>query len=157
MVRFLVAALAYGLLIDAAFADATWQDVVSIFQQHCFDCHGPETQESGLRLDRRALLLRGGDSGEPAIIPGKSKSSHLIALVKGSNPKEAMPPDGKRLTEAEVTQLSQWIDSGAQMPKELSQATSIKTDHWSFQPVVRPHTGEGHPIDALVGARLRQA
>ena len=157
MVRFLVAALAYGLLIDAAFADATWQDVVSIFQQHCFDCHGPETQESGLRLDRRALLLRGGDSGEPAIIPGKSKSSHLIALVKGSNPTEAMPPDGKRLTEAEVTQLIQWIDSGAQMPKELSQAASIKTDHWSFQPVVRPHTGEGHPIDALVGARLRQA
>ncbi len=39
----------------------------------CLECHGPETQESHLRLDRRSSMLRGGDSGEPAIIVGTAK------------------------------------------------------------------------------------
>ena len=49
----------------------------------CFDCHAADTQESHLRLDRRAAMLRGGDSGEPAMVVGDSEGSHLIKLVSG--------------------------------------------------------------------------
>src|SRR5687767_1962747 len=41
----------------------------------CQKCHGAEKQESGLRLDSRAALLAGGDTGEAMAIaesPDKS-------------------------------------------------------------------------------------
>jgi mono/diheme cytochrome c family protein len=34
---------------------------------HCFECHGPQKQRGGLRLDSRTALLAGGDTG-PALI-----------------------------------------------------------------------------------------
>ena len=37
----------------------------------CFECHGPDTAESGLRLDIRDSAYRGGESGEPAIVNHK--------------------------------------------------------------------------------------
>ena len=39
------------------------EQVRPILQQHCYTCHGLETQESGLRLDQRNVMLRGGDLG----------------------------------------------------------------------------------------------
>jgi mono/diheme cytochrome c family protein len=39
------------------------RDVRPILTAHCVECHGPDTQESGLRVDRRADLLKGGKSG----------------------------------------------------------------------------------------------
>ena len=30
---------------------------------NCFKCHGPEESEAGLRLNSRAAILNGGDSG----------------------------------------------------------------------------------------------
>ena len=59
----------------------------------CFDCHGAETQESHLRLDGRSSILRGGDSGEPAIVIGDGEASHLIKLVRGEEAGKLMPPD----------------------------------------------------------------
>ena len=52
--------------------------------KHCFECHGPDTQESGLRVDRRADLLKGGKSGHAAVVPGKSAESRLLQLVSGA-------------------------------------------------------------------------
>ena len=54
------------------------KQILPLFQAKCFDCHDENTQESKFRLDRKSALLRGGDSGEPAIISGQSGKSHLI-------------------------------------------------------------------------------
>ena len=43
------------------------KDVLPVFQRHCFECHGPDVQEGGLRFDDRNKFLAGGYSG-PAII-----------------------------------------------------------------------------------------
>ena len=43
------------------------QHVKPILTAKCFACHGAKQQQSGLRLDRRQLALRGGDYG-PVII-----------------------------------------------------------------------------------------
>src|SRR5579872_7512008 len=57
------------------------KDIEPIFAGHCFKCHGPEKQKSGLRLDLKESAFKGGDSGEPAVAPGDPAHSHLLGLV----------------------------------------------------------------------------
>src|SRR5438270_570248 len=57
---------------------------------NCWDCHGPKKQKGGLRLDSRAALLTGGDSG-PALVPGKPDMSLLITAVNYTAEPQ-MPP-----------------------------------------------------------------
>ena len=104
----------------------------------CFDCHGPDTQESHLRLDRRAAMLRGGDSGEPAIVAGDGEKSHLIQLVRGAEAGKRMPPDeANRLSTDEIQLLQAWIDEGAVWPGPdgAEDDETTKSDHWAFQSV----------------------
>lgn len=127
----------------------------------CFDCHGPDTQEHHLRLDRRAAMLRGGDSGEPAIVPGNSEMSHLIALVSGTEAGKLMPPDeADRLTTEETALLRNWIDEGAKWPGPdgVDDDGPQQTDHWSFQSVsdARPPKIDSDWIENGVDAFILQ-
>jgi len=110
-----------------------------ILTEHCLDCHGPEKQKSRLRLDTPQNILKGGNSGEPVLLPGDSADSHLIQLVTSADPDEAMPAKGDRLSTEQIELLKAWIDQGAKMPGvDAASAPAITTDHWSFQPVKRP-------------------
>src|SRR6266404_3422881 len=51
------------------------RDIQPIFIKRCFECHGPDKQKSDLRLDRKADALRGGKSGKPLFLAGKSAES----------------------------------------------------------------------------------
>ncbi len=73
------------------------QEVRPIFEKRCFECHGPDKQKGGLRLDLKSSALEGGESGEPAVVPGKSAESQLIKFVTSKDPDDAMPPKGERL------------------------------------------------------------
>lgn len=115
--------------------------ILPLLQTKCWDCHGPETQESHLRLDRREAALQGGNSGEPALVPGKANLSHLIQLVRGEDPQRRMPPDkSDRLTAAEIQLLTEWIDQGADWPSNRSAQEQRRepVNHWSFQPPQSP-------------------
>ena len=94
------------------------QSVQPILQAHCYECHGPEKQKSGLRLDSREMALAGGESGKPAIVPGDAMASRLVeAITLPTGNKRAMPPDGKpRLEPAQVLVLIDWINRGALWP-----------------------------------------
>ncbi|MFM9117081.1 MAG: c-type cytochrome domain-containing protein, partial [Planctomycetota bacterium] len=117
------------------------QRVRPILASQCIQCHGAKRQRGELRLDSRAALLRGGDSG-PAIEPGKPESSLLIAAVKHES--LAMPPEG-RLTAAEIESLTHWIRDGAPWPVNqhtlLAQSrvgrglTAEDRAWWAFQPL----------------------
>ncbi|MDX1927025.1 MAG: c-type cytochrome domain-containing protein, partial [Pirellulaceae bacterium] len=75
-------------LTSQAYADVSFNtDVLPILKEHCIDCHGPDVQESKLRLDSIVGALRGGDSGEPVITPGDSVRSHLIERISQTNTK----------------------------------------------------------------------
>ena len=50
------------------------RDVRPILAQNCYSCHGPEAQQSGLRLDLRQNALRGGDYG-PVISRGTAPTA----------------------------------------------------------------------------------
>ncbi len=151
------------LLRSAAAEPVSFEtDVQPIFQKHCIKCHGPDKQESDLRLDRRASLLRGGDFGEPSILPNKGDESFLVQVVAGKNPDLTMPPEGPRLTDQEVAIIRTWINEGAKMPDALAggDPADADRDHWSFQPVVKaapPSTASsftGNAIDAFVVDKL---
>src|SRR5439155_13639633 len=68
------------------------RDIRPILEARCFECHGAKKQKSGLRLDHRSTMLKGGDSGKPAFTPGQSAGSLLIQKVTSSDAEEVMPP-----------------------------------------------------------------
>ncbi|MEX0611215.1 MAG: DUF1549 domain-containing protein, partial [Pirellulales bacterium] len=133
------------------------RDVQPVFKARCWECHGGDSQEGGLRLDDRKSALHGGDSG-PAIVPGKSDESRLVRYVAGLDPDIVMPPEGDRLSEAEVEAIRAWIDQGAVWPEpSTSSEPRGARSHWSFQPIARPSVPPGtNAIDAFITDRLQR-
>lgn len=134
-------------------------DVAPIFADNCLKCHGEEKQKSGLRLDQRALMLKGGDSGLATIVPRDTEKSFLIEVVSDPDHDIAMPPKGDRLSESQITTLKTWIIEGADWPGQMDQKLELKTDHWSFLPVkkVSPPSPSKKPIDSFLDRRLQEA
>ena len=60
-----------------------------------------------------ALLLKGGDSENKAIIPGNPDHSHLVELITPINGEAEMPQKGDPLSDAEVEWIRRWIAQGA--------------------------------------------
>ncbi len=108
-----------------------------MFSEHCYSCHGPDKQESNLRLDLKSAAFKGGDSG-PVIIAGKSAESRLIHLVAGLEKNLVMPKKGERLTPEQIGLLRAWIDQGANWPESTDAAKAEdKSNWWSFKPASR--------------------
>ncbi|MCS7159798.1 MAG: DUF1549 domain-containing protein, partial [Gemmatales bacterium] len=127
-------------------------DVRPILSNRCFKCHGPDLQKGDLDLLNRDKALRGGKSGQPAIVPGKSDASELIRRVISSDKSYRMPRGADPLPEHEIAVLRAWIDTGA-----------VYEEHWAFVPPRRPPLPPvgnpdwvRNPIDQLVLARLEQ-
>jgi len=117
-----------------------------ILANHCQSCHGTEKQKAGLRLDSGAALARGGDSG-PVVQPGDPEASRLIEAVRYAG--EVQMPPKRKLADAEIDVLSQWIKMGAEWPESPGEARPPVTAStpvisaedrafWSFQPIRDP-------------------
>ena len=140
------------------------RDIKPILAKNCYECHGPQKQRSGLRVDTAATLLQGGDSG-PAIVPGKSGESRLIQAVTGTGDIQRMPPREPRLSADQITALKAWIDQGAPAPAAEQPHKSLgrEAKHWAFQSPVRPALPAvqhadwlRNPIDTFILARLEK-
>jgi mono/diheme cytochrome c family protein len=98
---------------EAAFA----AEVLPLLQAKCVGCHGddPKGPRGGLDLRTRQGMLAGGDSGDPALVPGEPDQSPLIEMISGDKPK--MPPkEADRLRPEHVARLRQWVAAGAPWP-----------------------------------------
>ena len=141
------------------------RDIEPLFSARCHACHGPSLRMQGLRLDRGPEALKGGYSG-PVIVPGDSANSRLVRMVAGLVADKPMPPEGERLSAAEIGLLRAWIDAGAEWPDSAGGAVprgEKRLSHWSFQPLSRPDppaVGNGtwprNEIDRFVLARLEE-
>ncbi len=173
----LLAATALGVPARAADGPAGAEffesKVRPVLAQHCYGCHSARAKKlrGGLRLDSRAALLKGGDSG-PALVPGRPDQSRLVEAVAYANVELQMPPKG-RLPEPAVKDLAAWVKMGAPWPAEGSAATAPvkaafdlerrKRDHWAWRPV-RPQAppavkDTGWPrgaVDRFILARLEE-
>ncbi|MBU6276974.1 MAG: DUF1553 domain-containing protein [Planctomycetes bacterium] len=125
------------------------RDIQPLLARRCYACHGPDTQEAGLRLDESAAATAALDSGARAIVPGDPATSAILARVTSTDPDLRMPPEGTALTAAQVDALRGWIAAGAPWQ-----------EHWAFRPLVRPAVpelaGVDHPIDAFIRAGLER-
>ena len=164
----LVVVIGFAPTLRAADPDPTTffeSKIRPLLVDQCLRCHGEKKQKGELRLDSREAILTGGDQG-PAIVPGKPAESLLLKAVLQTGDLK-MPPD-KKLTDAQIADLSRWVAMNAPWPgaseksgtmvirKPGMQITDKDKAHWSFQPVKRPPVpgnGRGNPIDAFVRAK----
>jgi mono/diheme cytochrome c family protein len=149
-----------ALPVSAAEPSDYARDVKPILKVHCFRCHGPLKSESGLRLDTKALAVKGGESG-PALTPGNLATSKLVQRIT-ADADSRMPPEGDPLSNSEIATLKKWIAAGAVAP--VNEKADDPRAHWSYQPVKRskpPAVGNaewsGNPIDAFILKKQRQA
>lgn len=148
--------------------------VLPLFTQKCFGCHGSDRAEvkGDFSMASREQLLAGGESGEPAVVPGELDQGSLLAAVRWDG-LEMPPKENDRLTEDEINRIADWIAAGAVWPDEATQArirseadampdaaagVRVATsggaspewtnrryqeeDLWAFRPVAAPQTAE---------------
>ena len=94
-----------------AYADEVAADVLfarkiqPLFKVKCLTCHGddPEKLKGELDMRTRAGLLAGGESEEPALVPGKPLASPLYLAVTREHEDDwsAMPPKANDKLSAE--------------------------------------------------------
>lgn len=163
-VKFL-ACTALALAITASSADAASQfesTVQPILKRHCVGCHSDAVPSpmGGLRLDTYGRLMAGGNAGQP-IVPGHPERSPLMHVLSHEDTIK-MPPGGK-LSDAELSVVSEWIRGGARGPRSASAESGpdrLTSNHWAFQPVRTPTVpaSEGGwaaaPIDRFIERRL---
>ena len=96
-------------------ADDAFERVIRpLLIEHCHACHAGDEAKGGLRLDSRAALLHGGDSG-PAIAPGQPALDNLLIRAVNQTDGLEMPPDG-RLAQGQIDALVAWLAAGAPWP-----------------------------------------
>jgi mono/diheme cytochrome c family protein len=129
-----------------------------LLAEHCFECHGPDKQKSGLRLDSAEAVRKGGSSGDPAVVPGDPAKSLLVKAVRHVDGVTAMPPK-KKLADREVADLVRWVADGADFP--TTGAARADATHWAFVPstnrplpAVKDAGWVKSPIDRFILAEL---
>ncbi|MBY0524091.1 MAG: PSD1 and planctomycete cytochrome C domain-containing protein [Gemmataceae bacterium] len=156
--------------LDPAQVEFFEKQVRPVLVAQCIKCHGPEKQKGGLRLDTRAAMVLGGDSGTSMVV-GKPDESLLIKAIR-YNDAVQMPPN-KKLGDKDIAALTAWVKMGAPWPVEnvvrLEGGKEFKiTDKdrafWAFQPVRNPplpavkNAGwTKSPLDRFILAKLEES
>jgi Planctomycete cytochrome C len=94
------------------------RDIQPVFERSCVNCHSGARPKGGLNLTTREGLLKGGQSGRPAIIPGYADESPLVHQVSDKVEDLEIPPLAPRekypaLAPAKIERVRAWIEAGA--------------------------------------------
>jgi cytochrome c553 len=116
-----------------------------VLAKNCYSCHSAEANKAkgGLKVDTRAGLLKGGDTG-PAVVPRSVEKSLLHRALTYHDESMRMPPDGK-LPDATVADFRKWIEMGAPDPRgDKPAAAPAKIDiakgreQWAYRTPAKP-------------------
>jgi mono/diheme cytochrome c family protein len=130
------------------------KDVLPVFTQHCFTCHGQSSPQLGLDLRTAATTLRGSHNG-PVIVKGDPEKSLLYRKIST----KAMPPPAFKLTmpESQIEIVKRWIAEGAVSDKQSVTSKEVLEQRASFDKDLMPlfaarcvqcH-GDGKPMGGL--------
>ncbi len=147
------------------------KEIRPVLATHCYECHSVKSKslKAGLRLDSRAALMKGGESG-PAYDASKPGDSLLLAAVRYDG--YEMPPRGK-LPAAQIAALEKWVAMGLPWPDEpepeasssppLFDLEARKKSHWCWQPIQSPPLPDVHDgawpradLDRFILAKLEE-
>jgi mono/diheme cytochrome c family protein len=94
-----------------------YSDLLPLFEARCFDCHGRGKSKAGIRLDEPATLVGKDRKGRIIVTPGDPEASSLLTVLTLPEDDDlAMPPEGDRLSAAEIAKVRAWIAAGAPLP-----------------------------------------
>ncbi|MBM81454.1 MAG: hypothetical protein CMJ78_12805 [Planctomycetaceae bacterium] len=139
-----------------------------ILVNECYSCHSSRAKslKGGLRLDSRAAMRKGGETGA-AVVPKDVDGSLLIEALRHESLE--MPP-GKKLPKRVIEDFIQWIKIGAPDPRDKPDTKPLESDnaaakeHWAFQPIRVPSVpkfeGSGSlksDVDRFIQHRLNEA
>jgi mono/diheme cytochrome c family protein len=141
--------------------------ILPLLKTKCFGCHGDDSEgdlKGELDVRSRTALLKGGESGEPSIVPGKPDKSLLFKAILWED-LEMPPKENDRLTAAQVTSVRQWIVAGAPWPdpdvirryqeedRQRASTESVRvitsggtTEEWTNRPYKRENLWAFRPV-----------
>lgn len=141
------------------------EDILPILTKNCIDCHGQETQESDLALNKVSQIIYGGENGS-ALEPGNPDASYLWTMIQQG---EMPPEDSGSLTSQEKSMIRRWIESGANTAEDLTAikprtfVTDDDRQFWSYKlpekhaiPTVTAQDLSESPIDNFLLHRLEE-
>lgn len=104
-------------------------DIAPILDKYCVQCHGPDKQKSGFRLDSYAALMTPGDSDDTPIEPGYPMESPLVEyLLLPKSDDYAMPPEDEATpTGEEILKIVHWIYEGAKSASDIKANLPVET------------------------------
>ncbi len=122
-----------GMLVAGmVFASTTFADekaerhftlkVLPILTDKCFGCHGSDADDikGEYSMLSRELLLKGGETGDVAVVPGNIDEGTLLFAITWED-MEMPPKENDRLNEAQIEMVRKWVKSGAPWPSEEKQ------------------------------------
>ena len=95
-----------------------------ILAARCYQCHGAQVQQNGLRLDSLAGILKGSESGK-IVVEGHADQSRLIRRLQAEE-RPQMPYGGPPLSRDEIASIRAWIDQGAPGPDSTAPVADIE-------------------------------
>ncbi len=140
-------------------------DVQPMFLAKCVACHGddPADLQGAFDLSTRVGLLKGGESGDAGVVPGRHAAGSVYEMLKWEDGYGMPPKETDKLTEAERWAVRDWIDAGAPWPDAATVAAIREThaegvrvrtsgglsddwtdrrydpaDLWAYQPIADP-------------------
>ena len=126
------------------------EKIFPLLENKCFGCHGEDAKKIKSEFDARSLegVLRGGESGKPALVPGDPDKSPMFIAVTWADEDLQMPPkENDRLSAEQIASLgdAKYSASGfsrtsawnrrsracvqAAMKSSRGQCASCKTSH----------------------------
>ncbi len=123
--------------------------ILPMFKAKCLACHGEDPKKIKGDFDMRTYsgLLRGGESEEPSVVPGKPLQSPLYMAVKRDHEDqwEPMPPkENDKLSIEQTDHIRNWIEGGAPWPGPESLSNLLKEkDPWFADGSVKVKTSGG--------------
>lgn len=106
-----------------------FQDIRPIFQANCQGCHQPAKQGGDYVMTSFDRLLKGGESGSEAVLPGAPAKSFLVELISPVDGEAEMPKGKKPLSAVEIELITKWIAEGANDDTPMSARPQYDMDH----------------------------
>ncbi len=84
-------------------------DIFPIVERACIKCHNNDKMKGGVSVEPADMK---SDIGR-IVVPGDPVDSMFLEVLVDPNAANPMPPKGRRLPDADIAKIRQWIEEGA--------------------------------------------